>query len=337
MRVIKLVMDTPYKNIGHYLNIDTAHIRNIILIAGATASGKSSVALSLARKLNGVIVNADSMQVYRELQIISARPTLEDEKQAEHRLFGSMSAAQDYSVGHWLEQVSREIVDILKRGKIPIIVGGTGLYFNALVDGISPIPNIKADIRQFWRAEAKLIDNENLHKRLADVDFELSERLEINDVQRVIRGLEVFHSTGRTLSDWQQNEPLKQFLPKMVGLNLHKFILCPERQYLYDRINARFDIMLELGGLDEVKQIMSMGLAADKTALKAIGVRQMNEALIGNMSMGEAIEKSKTESRRFAKRQMTWQKSNLITYNCVFEQQTTRQVSFILSKISFSS
>lgn len=318
------------KNISDYIRIDAAHKCNVILIAGATASGKSSIAIFLANKFDGVVVNADSMQVYKELQIISARPSTEELTQAEHRMFGHMSAADEYSVGHWLSQVSKEIVDIVKSGKVPIIVGGTGLYFTTLVDGISPIPDIDADIRTHWRGF-----DDDLHAELTKVDVILAERLEPNDRQRIIRGLEVFHSTGRTLSDWQANEPLKQFLPPLEGLQLHKFTLQPERQYLYDRINNRFDQMLELGGIEEVKALMAMGLPPQMTALKAIGVRQINEALIGNMSMDEAIEKAKTASRQYAKRQMTWQKGNLITYNSIIEQQSERKLANILSKISF--
>ena len=277
-----------------------------------------------------MILNADSMQVYKELRVISARPSAEDAAAAEHRMFGHMSAAEPYSVGHWLDQVSVEIVDVLKSGRTPIIVGGTGLYFTSLVDGISPIPEIAPDIRSHWRGQ-----QDGLYEGLVKIDPTLAERLEPNDRQRIIRGLEVYHSTGRMLSDWQTNEPLKQFLPPMDGLQLHKFTLQPERQYLYDRINQRFDMMVELGGIEEVKSLMAMGLPADMTALKAIGVRQINEALIGNVSMDEAIEKSKTESRRYAKRQMTWQKGNLITYNLINEQQSERKLVNILSKISF--
>lgn len=322
-------MSIPFKNIRDYIQINAANKCNIILIAGATASGKSSVAISLANKFNGVVLNADSMQVYKEMRIISARPTLTEESQAEHRLFGHMSATEPYSVGHWLAQISTEIVDIVLQNKTPIIVGGTGLYFKSLVDGISPIPNISAVIRSHWRGFEG-----DLYSELSNVDPKLAERLEPQDKQRIIRGLEVFHSTGRMLSDWQQNSELKQFLPEMPGLQLHKFVLQPERQYLYDRINQRFDQMVELGGVKEVENIMSMGLPDDMTALKAIGVRQINEALIGNMDMEAAIEKSKTESRRYAKRQMTWQKGNLITYNLINEQQSERKLANILSKIT---
>ncbi|MBL1241650.1 MAG: tRNA (adenosine(37)-N6)-dimethylallyltransferase MiaA [OCS116 cluster bacterium] len=323
-------MSNPFQNIGDFIDIDAEHKRNIILIAGATASGKSSIAISLAQQFDGVVLNADSMQVYQELRVISARPSAAEAAQAEHRMFGHMSVAEPYSVGHWLDQVTVEIIDILKQGRTPIIVGGTGLYFTSLVDGISPIPDIAPDIRTHWRAQ-----EDGLHQALIKIDPTLADRLEPNDKQRIIRGLEVFHSTGRTLSDWQANEPLKQFLPPIDGLQLHKFTLQPERQYLYDRINQRFDMMVELGGIEEVKALMAMGLPSDMTALKAIGVRQINQALIGNVSMDEAIEKSKTESRRYAKRQMTWQKGNLITYNSVTEQQSERKLVNILSKISF--
>ncbi|MBL1420217.1 MAG: tRNA (adenosine(37)-N6)-dimethylallyltransferase MiaA [Alphaproteobacteria bacterium] len=323
-------MSNPFLNLGDHIRIDADHKRNVILIAGATASGKSSIAISLAKEFDGVILNADSMQVYRELRVISARPSAEEVSAAEHRLFGHMSAAEPYSVGHWLDQVSVEIVDVLKSGRTPIIVGGTGLYFTSLVDGISPIPEIAPDIRSHWRGQ-----QDGLHEALVKIDPTLAERLEPNDRQRITRGLEVYHSTGRTLSDWQANEPLKQFLPAIDGLHLHKFTLQPERQYLYDRINQRFDMMVDLGGIEEVKSLMAMGLPADMTALKAIGVRQINEALIGNVSTDEAIEKAKTESRRYAKRQMTWQKGNLITYNSIEEQQSERKLVNILSKISF--
>ncbi len=326
-------MSNPFKNISDYVDISANKPCHIILIAGATASGKSNIAISLAKKYDAVVVNADSMQVYKELNIISARPTIKEMAQVEHRMFGHMSATKAYSVGHWLAEVSTEIVDIIKRGKVPIIVGGTGLYFTALVDGISPIPAIASDIRQHCRQRAAQIGNQQLHDELANVDAKLAAKLKVNDQQRVVRGLEVFLSTGRSLSDWQENEPLKKFLAPAEGLNLHKFILQPERQYLYDRINKRFDQMVALGGVEEVRKLMEMGLDEDMTALKAIGVRQINQALLGNVSLGDAIEKAKTDSRRYAKRQMTWQKSNLITYNSVIEQQSERKFANILSKI----
>lgn len=296
-----------------------------ILIAGPTASGKSAIALALAEKLGGIIVNADSMQVYSELRILSARPGAGDEARAPHALYGCVPAAQAYSVGRWLEDVSRAIGDAERQGLMPILTGGTGLYFKALLDGLSPIPDIPPEIRDYWRAEEGARNAQELHKTLGERDPEMARRLRPSDPQRVIRALEVLDATGCSLAEWQ-NEPGKPVLTAEQALRL---FVSPPREALYARIDRRFDSMLERGALEEVRALAEQDLDPGLPVMRALGVRPLMQMLSGNMTQDDAIRRTKTDTRRYAKRQLTWAKRNMIAW----KEIKTKDSESIMDKI----
>ena len=282
-----------------------------ILIAGPTASGKSAIALAVAEKLGGVVVNADSMQVYSDLRILSARPSDADETRAPHALYGCVPAAEAYSVGRWLKDVSRAIVGAKRRGQVPIITGGTGLYFKALLEGLSPIPEIPPVIRDYWRGKGGSLCAEELHKLLSERDPEMARRLRPSDPQRVIRALEVLDATGCSLAEWQ-NEPGEPVLPEE---HTRRFFVSPPREALYARVDRRFDSMLESGALEEVRALAEQNLDPGLPAMRALGVLPLMRMLAGNMTQDEAIWRTKTDTRRYAKRQLTWAKRNMIAWN----------------------
>ena len=273
-----------------------------ILIAGPTASGKSAAALALARRIGGAVVNADSMQVYRELSILTARPPAEDLAQAPHRLYGHVPAAEPYSVVRWLSDVTAELDGLRREGLVPIIAGGTGLYFEALLKGLSPVPEIPADARAHWRAEADRLAPEQLHEALAARDPIMAARLRPSDPQRVTRALEVLDATGRSLADWQSVPGT----PLLRAEACARYVLSPEREVLYERCNSRFDAMMAGGVLTEVEKLLALGLPASMPVMRATGVRPLAEHLAGRLSREEAIEQAKAETRQYAKRQSTW-------------------------------
>ncbi len=284
-----------------------------ILIAGPTASGKSAVALALAEKLGGVIINADSMQVYSDLRILSARPSDEDEARAPHALYGCVPAVDAYSVGRWLEDVTRAIDDAERLGQMPIITGGTGLYFKALLEGLSPIPDTPKEIRDHWRGEAGALDAEELHSLLSERDPQMARRLRPSDPQRVIRALEVLDATGCSLAEWQ-NEPGE---PVLSEAQTRRFFVSPPREALYARIDQRFDTMMESGALEEVRALAELNLDPGLPAMRALGVKPLIQMLVGNMARDDAITRIKTDTRRYAKRQLTWAKRNMIAWKSI--------------------
>jgi tRNA dimethylallyltransferase len=273
-----------------------------ILIAGPTASGKSAAALALAEGLRGTIVNADSMQVYRELRVLTARPAEADMARTPHRLYGMVSAVEAYSVGHWLEQASAAIVDAAGEGRRPILVGGTGLYFKALTEGLAPIPDVPPEVRDHWREREEQLGAEGLYRELAVRDPALAARLRPTDPQRLVRALEVIDATGVSLAEWQGAEAAPVLAPERVL----KLVVAPERETVYAAIDARFDTMMTAGALEEVRGLLALGLDQGLPAMRAHGVRELGAYLAGNSSLDQAVAKAKTESRRYAKRQMTW-------------------------------
>ncbi|MHA1164756.1 MAG: tRNA (adenosine(37)-N6)-dimethylallyltransferase MiaA [Alphaproteobacteria bacterium] len=300
-----------------------------ILIAGPTASGKSSAALALCERLGGVIVNADSMQVYSDLRILSARPDEEDETRAPHALYGFAPAARSYSVGQWLEDVKRAIAEAERQGRMPIITGGTGLYFKALLEGLSPIPDIPPEIRDHWRGQENSHSAEELHKLLSERDPEMAARLRPSDPQRVIRALEVLDATGRSLAQWQ-SEPGKPVLPEEQTLRI---FVSPPREALYARIDARFDAMLEMGALEEVSALAKLELDPGLPVMRALGVMPLMQILSGKISRDEAATRTKTDTRRYAKRQMTWAKSNMIAWKSIFVKDSESMIQKIFAII----
>ncbi len=273
-----------------------------ILIAGPTASGKTGAALEIAARLGGTIINADSMQVYRELRLLTARPSESEEASAPHRLYGTVGAAEAYSVGRWLDDVASAIEAANDAGSLPIIVGGTGLYFKALTEGLAPVPDIPPEVRERWRDEAERLGRGGLLKELMARDPAIAPRLLGGDTQRLVRALEVIDATGISLAEWQgTNTP-----PILDPSQTLRLVVAPEREPLYAAIDARFDTMMQQGVLEEVQRLIALMLEPGLPAMRAHGVRELAAYLVGAVSRDEAVAKAKTESRRYAKRQMTW-------------------------------
>lgn len=280
----------------------SARPHRAILIAGPTASGKSSVALELAARLDGAVINADAMQIYRELALLTARPEAADLARAPHRLYGTVSAAEAYSVGRWLGDAGQAIDAAVAERGLPILVGGTGLYFRALTEGLAPIPDIPEDIRAHWRREAESLGAEGLHAALLARDPAMAARLGPSNPQRMLRALEVIDATSVSLAEWQGgNAP-----PMLRSAETLRLVIAPEREPLYAAIEARFDRMLDQGALEEVRALLRLGLDPGLPAMRAHGVAELAAYLAGGVSLEDAVAKAKTESRRYAKRQMTW-------------------------------
>ena len=277
-------------------------MQSAILIAGPTASGKSAAALALAERLGGTVINADSMQVYRELSILTARPKIGDEARAPHRLYGTVPAGEAYSVGRWLDDAARAIEAAKLEGRLSILVGGTGLYFKALLEGLAPVPDIPPEIRAAWRKRAEALGTEGLYRELAARDPAMASRLKPSDPQRLVRALEVIDATGISLGEWQGGHAS----PLLPAEAVAKLVIAPEREALYAAIDARFDAMIAAGALEEVRALLALGLDPGLPAMRAHGVRELAAYLGGTCSLEEAIAKAKTETRRYAKRQMTW-------------------------------
>ena len=273
-----------------------------VLIAGPTASGKSGVGLELACGLGGTVINADSMQVYRELRVLTARPSQSEEARAPHRLYGTVSAAQACSVGRWLDDAADAVAEARGKGRLPILVGGTGLYFKALTEGLAPVPDIPAEVRSYWREQAAKVSREALHQDLAARDPAMAAKLKPADPQRIMRALEVIDATGISLAEWQGGNAAPLLSPSEVL----PLVIAPEREPLYAAIDARFDRMIEHGAVGEVRALLDLELDPGRPAMRAHGVRELAAYLSGAVSREEAVAKAKTESRRYAKRQMTW-------------------------------
>ena len=273
-----------------------------VLIAGPTASGKSALAVEVAESLGGVIVNADSMQVYRDLRVITARPTPDDEARAPHKLYGFVDAAENYSVGRWCRDVEEALTDIGNQGRVPIVVGGTGLYFKALTSGLAAVPSIPADVRASVRERLQNEGAPALHAELMRLDPATAQRITANDRSRISRALEVVLATGRALSDWH-----REGLPPLIDSScaVKVFITC-ERKELVRRIEARFDAMIKSTALDEVRQLAGRKLDPTLPAMKAHGVPWLIRHLNGEISREEAIAGAVMDTRRYAKRQLTW-------------------------------
>ncbi|MEM9809920.1 MAG: tRNA (adenosine(37)-N6)-dimethylallyltransferase MiaA [Pseudomonadota bacterium] len=271
----------------------------IVIVAGPTASGKSAAALALAKHLNGEIICADSMQVYSDLHLLSARPSARDEAQAPHHLYGHVDGSERYSAGRFAREASAVVGEVRKRGRVPILCGGTGLYLAAMTEGLSPIPDIPPevmdDLNRVWNGDA-----EAFRDHLLTLDPEM-ERLEPQDQQRHVRAAAVYEVTGQPLSYWQTVAPIRltpgPFLP---------VVLSPDRAQLYARCEARFDRMIEAGALAEVETLKARGLSDQLPVMKALGVPELLAHLAGMCSWDDTVTSAKQETRRFAKRQLTW-------------------------------
>lgn len=273
-----------------------------VLIAGPTASGKSALALAVAQATGGVVINADSMQVYRDLRILTARPSEEEERSVAHLLYGHVDGDTDYSVGRWTEDAAAALTAVRNAGRLPIVVGGTGLYFRALTRGLSPIPAIPDAVRQRVRQEAEADTSAVLHARLATRDPLTAIGLRPTDRQRILRALEVVEATGRPLAEWQGigGDPL------LSPERCLRLVLDMDRDTLWGRIDGRFSAMLDAGALDEVRALAARGLPAGRPLLKAHGVPALMRHLRGEMSLADAAAEGQSDTRHYAKRQQTW-------------------------------
>jgi tRNA dimethylallyltransferase len=286
---------------------------NAVLIAGPTASGKSALALALARKAGGIVINADSMQVYRDLKVITARPTGDEEALVPHRLYGHVDAAVNFSAGAWVADAAVVLKQARAEKRLPIFVGGSGLYFKALTRGLSAVPPIPPEIREAIRARLERDGVETLHAELARRDPPAAERLKPRDRTRIARALEVIEATGRSLSDWHR-EGLPPLLPEGTFSAL---FLEPDRDQLYARIDARFETMLKAGALDEVAALASRKLDPLLPAMKAHGVPALIAHLAGQLSLEEASRIGRADTRHYAKRQFTWFRHQLPEFQWV--------------------
>ena len=286
---------------------------NAVLIAGPTASGKSALALALAQKTGGVIVNADSMQVYRDLRVITARPTPEEEATVPHRLYGHVDAAVNFSAGAWVVDAAKILSEVRAQRRLPIFVGGSGLYFKALTRGLSAVPPIPPEVRESVRARLDRDGVEALHAELARRDRASAERLKPRDRTRIARALEVVEATSRSLSDWHR-EGLPPLLP---AGTFRALFLEPDRDELYARIDARFDAMLKAGALEEVARLAARELDPLLPAMKAHGVPSLLRHLRGEIALEEAAAIGRADTRHYAKRQFTWFRHQLPEFEWV--------------------
>ncbi len=292
-----------------------------ILIAGPTASGKSALALALAREIGGTIVNADSMQVYRDLRVITARPTPEEELAVPHRLYGHVDAAENYSVGRWLADVGPAVAEARATERVPILVGGTGLYFKALTQGLSNVPPVPAEIRNAVRARLDAEGPEALHAELSRRD-PASAALKPGDRTRIARALEVLEATGQPLSQWHD----KGLPPLLDASKAVKVFLAPERPELRRRIDLRFDAMLTAGALDEVGELAARKLDPLLPAMKAHGVPWLIRHINREISLGDAAQGAKNDTRRYTKRQFTWVRHQLADWTWMAPERAFAEV-----------
>ncbi|MGE0023997.1 MAG: tRNA (adenosine(37)-N6)-dimethylallyltransferase MiaA [Hyphomicrobium sp.] len=303
-----------------------------ILIAGPTACGKSEVALVLAARLGGTIINADAMQVYRELRVLTARPSAGDEARVPHLLYGHVPAAEAYSAARYATEARRALASAQASGRVPIVVGGTGLYFKALIEGLSPIPGIPPEIRSRWRERAAAEGAPALHEVLTARDPAMAARLRPSDPQRIVRALEVLEATGVSLATWQElpGEPVVR-LDEATAIALGR-----EPAELKSRCDARFDRMMVEGAVEEVRALLALGLGPELPAMRALGVAPLAAMIAGRLTRETAAETAKADTRRYVKRQHTWMARNMKSWKWMWTQETEslahKIVDFIKSK-----
>ena len=281
----------------------------IILISGPTASGKSNFSIKLAKKINGEIINADSMQVYKELKILSARPNVKDYQKIKHHLYGFHSVKNNFSTGDWLKIAIKKIKEVKKRKKTPIFVGGTGLYFKALTDGLVSIPNIPIRFRNKIRTLHKNLGQKKFYQKLIKLDPYSKENINPTDTQRSIRAYEVRQFTKKSLHHWFENT--KSHFNKD---DFFKIYIDYPREELIQRISKRTGQMIEMGAVNEVKRFIKLKVRKDNSVNKAIGVHEIKEYLEKRKDMPDVIEKISIKTRQYAKRQSTWARGNMMSW-----------------------
>ena len=281
----------------------------IILISGPTASGKSNFSIKLAKKINGEIINADSMQIYKELKILSARPNPKDYQKIKHHLYGFHNVKKNFSTGEWLKFAIKKIKEVRKRKKTPIFVGGTGLYFKALTDGLASVPNIPIRLRNKIRTLHKNLGQKKFYQKLIKLDPYSKEKINPTDAQRTIRAYEVKQFTKKSLHDWFINT--KSHFDKD---DFFKIYIDFPREELIQRIGKRAEQMIEMGAVNEVKRFLKLKVRKDKSVNKAIGIHEIKEFIEKRKDMSDVIEKISIKTRQYAKRQSTWARSNMMSW-----------------------
>ena len=300
------------------------HKSKIILIAGPTASGKSNFALKLAKKINGEIVNADSMQVYKQLQILTARPKKKDLKKIKHHLYGFCDVKKKYSTGEWLKLLIKKIKDIRKRKKIPVVVGGTGLYFKALTDGLVKIPNIPMKVRNKTRLMQKKLGQKKFYNKLLKLDPLIKNRIEKNDVQRSIRAYEIKNHTKISIINWFKKT--KKYISSDEFIKL--YIDYP-REKLINRINLRVDDMFADGAIEEVERFNKIKVKKENSSNKVIGIKEITNLLNKQCTLEQAKELIAIKTRQYAKRQTTWARGQMQSWQKI----NPKNLSLALKKL----
>ena len=302
-----------------------------LMICGPTAAGKSGLALALAERYGGVIINADSMQLYADLRVLTARPDVSEEARVPHRLYGVLDGAERASVASWLTMATREIETARDAGRLPILTGGTGLYFHAAMKGLAPVPDVPPDIHAECIAEYAERGGEAFRRDLLELDPVLGSQLHDGDSQRLVRAMGVVRASGRALSAWQADPHEGVIAGRPV-----RVAMMPPREELYEKINTRFSAMMEGGARSEVSTLAARGLAPSLPVMKAIGVREIMALQAGDIDEARAVELASRDSRRYAKRQMTWIRNNFhaeITLEKKFSERKMTEIFSILSKI----
>jgi tRNA dimethylallyltransferase len=290
-------------------------LNKLLVIAGPTASGKSALASACAEAFGGVVINADSMQVYRGVPILTAQPSAEEQARLPHRLYGAFAPDQLCSAGLWRDLAAAACAEAWEQGMLPVVVGGTGLYLRTLIDGISPIPKIPDDVREASRALFAELGNARFYEKLAERDPAMAARLDPGNSQRLTRAWEVIEATGRSLAEWQAD-------PREGGLDAESLtlLLAPPRDVLYASCDRRLETMLDLGALEEVAALAALDLDPALPVMKALGVPELAAHLRGALSLAEALALAQQSTRRYAKRQTTWFRHQLIPQMTIEEK-----------------
>ena len=302
-------------------------IEKIVLLSGPTATGKSSLASKLAEKIDGEIINADSIQLYRDLFILTARPDIKKEK-IKHHCYGFLDGDINWSVGKWINEINKILKDVIKRNKVPIVVGGTGFYFKAITDGLSPIPDIDKSIRLKIENDLEKNGLTKLQKRLAFIDPKASEKINPNDRQRIMRALEVYEGTNKKISDfWLMKRE------KIINYKSINFKIDADREWIYKNCDLRVDYMFENGAVEEVRHLLTKNYSENSPIMKAIGVDEIISFLNSDITLDKALELIKFKTHQYAKRQITWINNQMISWNSINTQYSNKIINEIIKKL----
>lgn len=302
-------------------------IEKIVLLSGPTATGKSSLASKLAEKIDGEIINADSIQLYRDLFILTARPDIKKEK-IKHHCYGFLDGDINWSVGKWINEINKILKDVIKRKKVPIVVGGTGFYFKAITDGLSPIPDIDKSIRLKIENDLEKNGLTKLQKKLAFIDPRASEKINPNDRQRIMRALEVYEGTNKKISDfWLMKRE------KIIKYKTINFKIDADREWIYKNCDLRADYMFENGAVEEVRHLLTKNYSENSPIMKAIGVDEITSFLNSDITLDRALELIKFKTHQYAKRQITWINNQMISWNSINTQYSNKIINEIIKKL----